>query len=200
MKEYLQMMTMSLAPHLPSSMLSKEQYVLDHGRAMSSESLTTEQKDIVESFTQHFDPKAKECFYNAMFMCMVSVWGEKLHPRLKYCEGFVKSSAPFPVHHAWVTLDGVLIDLTLTTTKYTLDQLNAFMYEGIELPRNEDLSDRILGEIPEGWDYFGVEFEAKKVGQQFVQRESSFSMIDDWEKQWPLLQKVDPTLDQILYE
>ena len=47
MKEYLQMMAMSQAHHLPKSMTSKEQYVLDNGRAMTSESLTEEQKDIM---------------------------------------------------------------------------------------------------------------------------------------------------------
>jgi hypothetical protein len=200
MKEYLQMMAMSQSPHIPQSMTSKEQYILDNGRAMSSEPLDEEQRSIVETLTQTFEPQPKECFFNAMFMCMVSVWDKELTSRIKYCEGYVSCKSPFPVHHAWITLDGKVVDLTLTTNKYTLEQLTAFMHEGVELSRNEDLSDRILGEIPEDWQYFGVEFESKKVGQQFVERGSSFSLIDDWERGWPLLQKNDQTQDQILYK
>jgi hypothetical protein len=200
MKEYLQMMAMSQAPHIPQSMISKEQYILDNGRAMSSEPLDEEQRSIIDTFTNQFEPQVKECFFNAMFMCMVAQWRDDLHPRIKYCEGFAQSISLFPVHHAWITLDGKVVDLTLTTNKYTLEQLTAFMHEGVELPRNEDLSDRILGEIPEDWQYFGVEFESKKVARQFMERESSFSMIDDWERQWPLLQKNDQTQDQILYK
>jgi len=200
MKEYLQMMAMSQAHHLPKSMTSKEQYVLDNGRAMTSESLTEEQKDIVVRLSNAFEPQVKQCFFNSMFMCMTSLWDSELLSRIKYCEGFVSSEAPFPVHHAWITLDGKVVDLTLTTTKYTLEQLRDWQDNGVELPRNRNLSDRILGEIPEDWEYFGVEFDAKKVGQQFVGRGASFSLIDDWERRWPLLQKNDQNQDQILYK
>ena len=82
-----------------------------------------------------------------------------------------------------------MVDVTLTTTKYTTQQLIDWQDNGVELPRNRNLSDRILGEIPEGWEYYGVEFDAKKVGQQFIERGASFSLIDDWERRWPLLQK-----------
>ena len=200
MKEYLEMVAMSQADHLPKSMTSKEQYVLDNGRTMTSESLTQEQKDIVLRLCNAFNAEPKQCFFNSMFMCMTSLWDSELLPRIKYCEGFVSSQAPFPVHHAWITLDGKVIDVTLTTTKYTAQQLIDWQDNGVELPRNRNLSDRILGEIPEGWEYYGVEFDAKKVGQQFVQRGASFSLIDDWERRWPLLQKNDQNQDQILYK
>ena len=201
MKEYLQMMAMSQTKHNSFgriSLIPKEQYVLDNGRIMTSESLDEEQKEIVVRLSNAFESQAKQCFFNSMFMCMASIWDSELHPRLKYCEGFVECKSPFPVHHAWITLDGLVVDLTLTTTKYTLEQLASWQDYGVSLPRNEDFSDRILGDIPEGWEYFGVEFDAKKVGQQFVERGSSFSLIDDWEKQWPLLQKNDQTEDKNL--
>lgn len=194
MKEYLQNLANSQAKHnafgkIP--LIPKEQYVLDNGRIMTSESLTQEQKDIVIRLSNAFEPQAKQCFFNSMFMCMASIWNSELHPRLKYCEGFVECKSPFPVHHAWVTLDGKVVDLTLTTTKYTLEQLTDWQDNGVSLPREDDFSDRILGVIPENWEYFGVEFEAKKVGQQFVDRGASFSLIDDWERRWPLLQKKE---------
>ena len=55
MKEYLQTVAMSQAQHLPASMTSKEQYVLDNGRAMTSESLDEEQKEIVIRLSNAFE-------------------------------------------------------------------------------------------------------------------------------------------------
>jgi len=162
-------------------------YVLENGSEIGSEPLTEEQRDIVDYFLIHFEPKAKECFFNAMFCCMVANRDSELASRIKYCEGFAECKSPFPVHHAWITLDGKVVDLTLSTTEHTLEELTAFMEEGVDLPRKEDLSDRVLGEIPETWKYFGVEFDAKEIAKNFIERQKSFSVIDDWEQGWPLL-------------
>ena len=177
------------------------QYLLDKGKDMVSSPLDGEQKEMAIFLSQlNGNPKAKQCFYNAMFMCMVSHSDSDLISRIKYCEGYVSCKAPFPVHHAWITLDGKIVDVTMTTNNYTLEQMTEFMELGTELPRSEDLSDRILGEIPEGWQYFGVEYDAKEIAKDFIDRKTSFSVIDDWERGWPLLQKNDQTQDQILYK
>jgi hypothetical protein len=150
--------------------------------------LDGEQKEMAIFLSQlNGNPKAKQCFYNAMFMCMVSHSDSDLISRIKYCEGYVSCKAPFPVHHAWITIDGKIVDVTMTTNNYTLEQMTEFMELGTELPRSEDLSDRILGEIPEGWQYFGVEYDAKEIAKDFIDRKTSFSVIDDWERGWPLL-------------
>ena len=162
-------------------------YVLENGSEIASEPLNEEQRSIVLNFANSFTPMPKECFYNAMFCCMVSLWDSDLVSRIKYCEGYVECKSPFPVHHAWITLDNKVVDLTLCTTDYSTEQLTSFMEEGVGLPRKEDLSDRVLGEIPKTWQYFGVEFDAKEIAQSFVDRMKSFSVIDDWEQGWPLL-------------
>ena len=181
LKEYL----ILSSEHNPSGM-SVSRYVLENGSDMASEPLTEEQRDIVFEIVSQFEPQAKECFFNAMYCCMVSVWDSDILTRIKYCEGYVQARSPFPVHHAWITVDGKVVDLTLSTQRYTNEQLTAFMEEGVALPRESDLSDRVLGEIPEGWEYYGVQFDAKNIAQSFIERRMSFSVIDDWERGWPL--------------
>ncbi len=161
-------------------------YLTDNGKTFThSECLTEEQQDLVETMCIAFEPQAKQCFFNAQYMSLMS--SAQLGERLKYCEGFFCRKGGIPVHHAWLTLDGKLIDVTLTTNEYTVEQLTAFMEDGEELPREDNLSDCILGVIPDGWEYFGVEFDAKKVAQDFMEREKSFSVIDDWEGGFPVL-------------
>lgn len=161
-------------------------YLTDNGKAFShSECLTEEQKELVERMCLAFEPKAKQCFFNSQYMSLIL--GAQLGARLKYCEGFFCRKGGIPVHHAWLTLDGKLIDVTLTTNEYSVEQLTAFMEDGEELPRESDLSDCVLGVIPDGWEYFGVELDAEKVAQDFAEREKSFSVIDDWEGGFPLL-------------
>lgn len=162
-------------------------YVLDHGAEAESAHLTEEQRGIVSFLGSCFEAKPKQCFYNAQFICLMALSNEELLSRLKYVEGYALAGSAMPVHHAWVTLDGAVIDLTLSTKKYTAEELTAFLKEGAPLPREADLSDRVLGVIPEGWGYMGVEFDAGEVAREFVERKKSFSKLDDWENGWGLI-------------
>jgi hypothetical protein len=119
-----------------------------------------------------------------------------LSERMKYVEGYVfTAKLPMPVHHAWIELDGKVIDLTLVTTEYTPQDLERFYY-GALLQREDDLSDRVLGIIPEGWTYYGVRFDIEEIAQDFISRGESFSKIDDWRNGWPLLNIKSNTFNQ----
>lgn len=50
-------------------------------------------------------PKSKECFYNAQMFVLTCNKGE-------YFEGYCYESI-IPVHHAWIVIDGKVIDFTL---------------------------------------------------------------------------------------
>lgn len=161
-------------------------YIYENGSVSESRSFSEQDMSLVRDISSSFTALAKQCFYNAQFVSMVAS-SKGLSDRVKYVEGYcIKSSLPIPVHHAWVELDGKVVDLTLVTTKYTTQELERF-YHGEILPREDDLSDRILGLIPEGWVYYGVRFDIDEIAQDFIARGESFSKIDDWENRWPLL-------------
>lgn len=164
-------------------------HVLAHGVEAESVSLSEEQSKTASFLGSCFEAQPKQCFYNAQFICLLALSNGELLSRLKYVEGYALAGSVLPVHHAWVTLDGAVIDLTLSTKKYSVEELTAFVKEGVPLPRESDLSDRVLGVIPEGWVYMGVEYDAGEIGRQFAQREKSFSVLDDWENDWAELRK-----------
>lgn len=171
-----------LGHHYPTA-----HYISENGsEPAESGPLSEHDLRLVRDICITFIPEAKQCFYNAQFVSMVAS-SKGLSERMKYVEGYVvKSNLPIPVHHAWVELDGKVIDLTLVTTEHSTQELERF-YHGEDLPRKDDLSDRILGEIPEGWAYYGVRFDIEEIAQDFIARGKSFSKIDDWENGWPLL-------------
>ena len=162
-------------------------HVLAHGEEAVSAPLTEEQSKTASFLGSCFEAKPKQCFYNAQFLCLLALSRGELLSRLKYVEGYALGGSALAVHHAWVTLDGAVIDLTLSTKKYSVEELTAYLKNGTPLPRESDLSDRVLGVIPEGWVYMGVEYDAGEIGREFVQREASFSVLDDWENDWKAL-------------
>ena len=50
-------------------------------------------------------PKRGECFYNALMFCLAN-------PKAEYWEGKACAGNPWTVDHAWVVLDGKVIDFT----------------------------------------------------------------------------------------
>ena len=61
-----------------------------------------------------FRPKMKGCYENAAKLC-ISARGTPLEDRVRYVEGTITSErCPIPIRHAWVTLDGEIIELTIT--------------------------------------------------------------------------------------
>jgi hypothetical protein len=160
------------------------QYILENGEYSVSQVLTQDEHKYVKYLTATFEAKAKQCFYNAQMICLMA---GSLEADVKYVEGYAKGLSSMPVHHAWVEVNGKTVDVTLVTTQYSTEQLGQFMRFNIELPRALDLSDRVIGKIPKGWEYYGVKFDSAELAQDFIGRGRSFSKIDDWENEWPLI-------------
>jgi hypothetical protein len=93
--------------------------------------------------------------------------------RLRYFEGYATSGL-MPVLHGWLVLDDRhLIDLT---------------WRHPTRKRGTLLRTRIIGEIPEGYEYIGFEvadFEA--IGERIRKTGEWSTFLDDWRNKHPLL-------------
>ena len=160
---------------------SPADFVLDRGvdHAATSSALTGDELRYLKRVAKHtrlsFEPKL--CFTNAMTLVAHDAMG-----RLTYCEGYCYSGV-IAVHHGWVTLAGKVVDLTRSTRPESA----AEYCDGV--PPQADLMDRILGAVPEGWQYLGVEFSKADVLSYMVKLEQTGSIIDNWESGWPLFKK-----------
>tara|TARA_X000001036_G_C20262778_1_gene636902 strand:- start:19 stop:582 length:564 start_codon:yes stop_codon:yes gene_type:complete len=160
-------------------LMTQEQYVLDRGIQMaSSEPLTDEQYAYLRTITGAIECLPKQCFYNAQMMALTDSYNET--QRVKYHEGYVFTGI-MPILHAWVTLDDKIVDVTLSTNP---DSTQRF-FDG-ETPQ-EDLMDRVLGVIPDGWEYMGVPMDGEYVVGFMLEKMESRSLIDNWQDGWPLL-------------
>ena len=164
------------------SYTSTEDYLLDRGWAFAgAEPLSDEQFAYLTSVANHvrtveagrvFAPK--QCFDNSMVMVLSDA-----EDRLAYCEGFALTGL-FPVHHAWLELDGKIVDLTRSLRKEAVGEF----LEG--KPPQDDLRDRVLGVLPAGWQYFGVSFQHEAVRDYVYELEQTGSLIEDWDRRFPL--------------
>jgi len=156
---------------------SSADYILDRGEPMvGEESLTPAQLDYLLTVAPSgCEPKL--CFRTALLLTLLAD-----SDRIVYVEGFALSRS-LPVPHAWVLLDGKLVDLTWSVR----DEATKDFLDG--LPAQEDLLDRILGVTPKGWKYFGVKFQRKMVREYFDEVDEVGSIIEDWERGFPLLKQ-----------
>ena len=162
-------------------LLTQEEYVLDKGAEMtSSEPLTEDQYLYLKMITGTIECLPKQCFHNAQMMTLADSYHET--PRVKYHEGYVWTGF-MPILHAWITLDEKIVDVTLSTDPESTERFLAG-----DSPQ-EDLLDRVLGVIPEGWEYFGVPMESEYVVGIMLENMESRSLIDNWQDGWPLLSK-----------
>ena len=179
LQEHLQMRHEINSPGAPH--LTMEGYVLEKGLAMaSSQPLTDDQYNYLGVITGMIECLPKQCFHNAQMMTLADSY--RVRQRVKYHEGYVFKNIS-PVLHAWVTLDDKIVDVTLST-----DPESAQRFFAGESPQ-EDLRDRVLGVIPEGWEYLGVPMETDYVVSTMMKNQESRSLIDNWQDGWPLLQK-----------
>jgi hypothetical protein len=147
-----------------------EDLVNSEGVDFTSEPLTDEELaivfDAVDNSRKRF--KQRECFYNAQMLVHFDETDT-----LVYHEGYAFGRAIIAVHHGWASINGKVIDLTWRLEK------------GRSKGR---LRDRIIGEYPEGYEYLGIPFPDKNLLRQImVRRGWCGTLLDDWEKQWPLV-------------
>jgi len=160
-----------------------EGYVLEKGLAMaSSQPLTDDQYNYLGVITGMIECLPKQCFHNAQMMTLADSY--RVHQRVKYHEGYVLCrNGIMPILHAWITLDDKIVDVTLSTDpKSTTRFINGE-------PPQEDLRDRVLGVIPNGWEFLGVPMETDYVVSTMMKNQESRSLIDNWQDGWPLLSK-----------
>lgn len=86
-----------------SPIAAYNQLILDQGKSFL-EVVSSDSMEVAKGWRKRRRPKMKECFYNAQ-MFVVGETGE-------YYEGYCFDGL-LPFHHAWVVMDGKVIDFTL---------------------------------------------------------------------------------------
>lgn len=144
--------------------VSVEKHLLDKGKYFnveSSKKLSDEQYDYLMSLTKGIKCKAKECFYNAQMLTLEDSYRSN---RVKYHEGQF-SFGLFPLAHAWITLDGIIVDVTI-------------LKDMKSKTRQKDLKDRILGVVPEELEYMGVEIDSEFVIKNMMDTGWALSLLE----------------------
>lgn len=176
LQQYLEQMvsfrTLGHVPAMDGPYLCMEDFVLKRGTRFASAPLTEDELAIVRRAVGLFGKrcKPKECFANA-----TQVVAYDFDHELDYTEGYALGMACIPVHHAWLTINGKVVDLT-------------WPVEGLGDDDPEDwLQNRALGTLPDGWTYLGVRFKSNEIVARMMRTEWAASVLDDWRDDWPVL-------------
>jgi hypothetical protein len=146
-------------------------YVLRHGREYESLMLTPDEMAralrAIDRAGSGRSWRTRQCFWNAQ---RIVLYGEDAG--LRYVEGYVlPRDGGGLIYHAWATLDGKVLDLTLRRKK----------------PRGRGrFRDRVLGAFDDR-AYFGVEIPAEDARDLLVETGNAGPLLDDWKRGWPLL-------------
>lgn len=134
-------------------------YFLKHGKSYPSLKMNAQELFEIKNHVKNFKTlyQKKQCFYNAQKLAQ--------NTACKYAEGFLMSGI-FPMAHAWNTLNGKVIDFT--------------MYHA-------NGGKPILGEIPAGWEYFGVDFSTDIIRKLWSETGIAGSIVDNYTQNFPLL-------------
>lgn len=164
---------------------SFEEYLLASGTLFTSKPLTKGERIIVfaaiHRCTERWEiPFQQEhCFLNAAALAQSDESG-----LLRYVEGEAQMNGDVVVHgwhHAWVTVNGKVIDLTYSA-------------RGLVLPEPE-MTDRVLGLFDEArFGYFGVEFDVRDVKRIMMLRERADGIL--WSQEGMSL-LIDGTLSKV---
>lgn len=154
-----------------------QELILEQGVAFygPGEPLTDDEVELLLKVSRWATFKQRECFYNAQRIAALS-------DQIKYWEGYAQGSIAFPVHHAWVTINDKVVDLT-------------WKFHGAKSRVNHDpcpdkWEDRFaVGTFPEDAVYLGVEIDASDALRRMVDRGACYSYLDDWEEGFPLLRR-----------
>ena len=154
-----------------------EDFALDQGTFVESAELTPDELDYIDCLTDlsGCDFRMKECFLNAQMLLVADF--EEMDAILTYHEGIAVGLGVIPCLHAWVTINGKIVDLTWRTAGWEDNDTLGKMVQ------------RILGVIPDGWHYLGVEVaDPVDVIERLWETEWAVSWIDDHHQKHPLLQ------------
>ena len=152
--------------------LSVHGYVLRNGRSFRSEPLTPEEQRHIDrcGWQAH---RAKQCYHNAQTTALAMPSQDGM--TLRYAEGFVGLGMSCGINHAWLSLNGKVVDTTIRIDR-TAGR------------RRVNSRNRPMGLIPEGWEYYGVELDPMECLHSMDHHMDGIGpLIDDWRCGWPLL-------------
>ena len=144
-------------------------YFLENGKEYISSPLTPDELAVLkEAIKGHkLMYKPKQCFYNAQNLAQ-----EKRECR--YVEGYLFSGV-IPLEHGWNSINGKVIDFTMA---------------------HANGGKPILGEIPAGWEYFGVELPTTMIRSLWARKGVSIPLVTNYEDGYPLLRKKPNEIEQ----
>lgn len=141
-----------------------EDLLLQHGTKYKSQPLTQEEMDVIKLTVKNaWKYVCKQCYFNSQTIASSS------KGKIKYVEG-VAFCDLIPMNHAWNTINGKVLDFTWKH-------------------RNNNLP--VLGIIPEGWEYYGVEFEVTKqeMKEHIKKHNEVKAYLDDWRNHFEVFSK-----------
>ena len=156
--EYVEHLAQTAGPN------SVPAYILRNGRQFKSQPLTEPERLYVKRI-QWGKRRPKQCYKNCQQEAMALPAAEGI--TLKYVEGYLSPGIGFGVDHAWLSINGKVIDPTVRTN---------------EKPAHN------VGTITNGWEYFGVEMEPSECFH-VLKHMKFIPIIDDWECRWPMLKR-----------
>ena len=142
--------------------LSVHRHVLHHGRLFSSQALTPQEQQYIDVCDWRAHPR-KQCYHNAQLTALTMPPQEGME--LRYAEGYVSLGWEYGVDHAWMSLNGKVVDTTL---------------------RVEHEDERVMGLIPDGWEYWGVELDPRECLHS-LEHGRAGPLLDDWKCHWRLI-------------
>jgi len=141
---------------------SIEDYILKNGKQFESIPLSNAERKAVDTILSYLKktkraPRKGECFLNS-FRLLANRHRAPGPFQWKYVEGYEWTVA-IPIYHAWVSLNGKVVDSTLG----------------------------YYGEFPEEEEYFGVEFPPETYTFYVARHWETRALIDNYWERWPLL-------------
>jgi GNAT superfamily N-acetyltransferase len=160
---------------------SIDDLLVQHGRFYRSAPLTDAEAAYIAELVRGETFEVKLCYSNSQSLIV------NAPPRpgmdLRYHEGVVPvvlaGAAVLPIRHAWLTLNGKVLDVTLRDKG--LPPLPTALQTA--------LKDRVAGAFPDTRAYFGVELPLELVEARMLERSEWHTLLDDYERGFPLLRQ-----------
>lgn len=129
-------------------------YVVVCGVEFQSAPLTKEEMQVVTKAMGRRTWRQRECFMNAQELALSD-------DRLVYHEGYAIGNVGLPILHAWVAINGKVVDVTWRP--------------------------EVFGETT--WLYLGVPFTPEQIRVHALKTGFWASLIDDWQNDYPLIRE-----------
>ena len=143
-----------------------ESFILQRGHRFKSQPLTPEERQLVMELPWR-SHRPRECFRNAQSALVTT----RCWDTFRYVEGYLSPKTPFPVLHAWLTINGKVVDTTLRTNP-------------------DDDNERVYGIIPDGWEYYGVALPIQEIFHVYDKHKTHISLLDDFQCHWPIIRRL----------